>query len=233
MSHVMQGRRQERRFFAGMALLLMAIVVLGFWHSYISRGLIFARLPSVLASIHGALFVGWAVLFAVQVTLVGTGHITVHRRLGKGIALWALAMVLVGPPTVIMALRRAGSGIDGQILFADLEQIVIFAILIGSGLALRRQPLAHKRLMLLGSAAILLPAIARWTYDFVQKGPPIGLAAVYFLVPLALLLWDVSTLRRVHRATLLGGVLMLLLVVCALTVPASAAWVSFVRWIAD
>lgn len=226
------GTRRERLFFAAMALMLIGFVLIGFWHSYFSRGLIFAPMPSLLVGIHGVLFVGWLALFVVQVLLIGTGRVKIHRRLGPLVAVWGLGMVLVGPPTVLIAFRRPDSGITPPILFGDLAQILVFAVLIGRGLMARRTPLAHKRLMLLGTAAIMLPALARWPYEFIQTGPPLGIVALYFLVPIALLVWDLATLHRLHRMTLLGGVLMLLLTAATLTIPQTAAWEAFCHWVA-
>ena len=90
----------------------------------------------------------------------------VHRRLGPVMGVWASAMVLVGPATVVMALRRPGSGVGSGALAGDLAQTLAYVMLVGLGLMRRREAEVHKRLMLLGSAAMCGPAIVRWPYAF-------------------------------------------------------------------
>ena len=82
----------------------------------------------------------------------------------------------------------------------------------------------HKRLMLLGTAAIILPALARWPFNFMQKGPPIGIVALYLTVPTALGLYDLVTLRRVHRATIIGAAVIFIVIGTTLTIPSTAWW---------
>ena len=56
-----------------------------------------------------------------------------------------------------------------------------------------------------------------------HNGPPIGTVGFYFAVPLALVIYDLSTLHKVHRATLLG-LLMMVIVGTTLTVPSTDWW---------
>lgn len=74
---------------------------------------------------------------------------------------WAMSMSVVGLPTVVMAIRRPKSPIGNVEFFGDLGQLVVFAILIGSAVLARRESATHKRLMILGTAVLMLPALAR------------------------------------------------------------------------
>ena len=218
------SRRAERTFFIAAVLCLGAFVLIGFWHSYFRPGVFTAVLPSLLVHVHGALMVGWIILVLCQVGLIASRKVKWHQRLGTAIAFWAAAIVIIGPPTVVYALRRPGSGVNGLVLFGDFTMMLAFAILVALALLRRRTPAEHKRLMLLGTAVLMLPALVRWPFDFMQNGPPIGIIGLYFTVPLALLVYDLFTLRKVHRATLLGTVLMVLIVGTTETVPSTAWW---------
>lgn len=224
MSTTAASRRAERTFFVAATLCLGAFVLIGFWRSYFHPGVFTASLPSLLVHVHGALMVGWIVLVMCQVGLIASRKVRWHQRLGTAIAFWAAAIVIIGPPTAVLALRRPGSGVDGMVLFGDFAMILAFAILVALALLRRRTSAEHKRLMLLATATLMLPPLVRWPFAFMHDGPPIGTVGLYFAVPLALVIYDLFTLRRVHRATLLGAALMVVIVGTTLTVPSTAWW---------
>jgi hypothetical protein len=220
-------RRSEHLFFLACGFALLAIVVIGFAQSYFFKGVFLAPLPSALVHIHATLFVGWIFLFIAQVSLVTTGNVHWHRQLGALMAAWALLMVLVGPPTIVMALRRPGSGVGALEFFGDLGQILVFAVLVGRALLRRRDSPTHKRLMLGATAVLMLPALARWPMD-----PPLPVfLALYLAVPLALVVWDLATTRRVHRASVLGLASMIVLFACTVAASELQVWADFVHWV--
>ena len=218
------SRHTERAFFAGASRCLGAFVLIGFWRNYFRAGLFSATLPSLLVHVHAFLMVGWIVLVLCQVGLISARKVKWHQRLGAAMVFWAAAILIVGPPTLIYALRRPGSGIDALILFGDFAQLLAFGFLVALALMRRRKPAEHKRLMLLATAVIVLPALARWPFDFMQKGPPIGIIALYFAVPISLAGYDLVSLRRIHRATVLGTAIIALIIGSTETVPSTAWW---------
>ena len=229
MATVADGKRADSLFFGGIAALLIGYVLLGFWPSYFAVGLILTPLPSLLVHVHALLFVGWIVMFAVQVWLVGSARTPTHRRIGQLMAWWALAIAVVGPATVIMAVRR---GAVGPGPFAgDLAQSLVFAVLIASGISRRRYPAEHKRLMMLATAAIMGPAIIRWPFGMLEQSPPIGVLFFYLLPSLLLLGYDLWALHRVHRATWFGLGLMVLALISFIALPALPAWQAFTLWV--
>nr|WP_281129086.1 hypothetical protein [Sphingomonas sp. AR_OL41] len=231
MVSAMSRRSADHLFFPAMALLLAGETLLGFWHTYIGAGFMLARMPSLLVHVHAVLFVGWMTLFTVQTLLVARGRVAVHRRLGGLMGWWAAAMVVAGPATVIMALRRPGSGIDATILAGDLAQTVAFVVLLSTGLARRAYAAEHKRLMTLATAAIIGPALSRWPFAIMHATPPVGIVMFYLLPPVLMLLYDLAVLRRVHRATAFGLVMMVLVLACFVALPATSAWLAFADWV--
>lgn len=58
--------RADDIFFPAMALLILGIVLTGFGRTYFLAGMIRAKLPNLLVHIHGAVFVSWIFLVAIQ-----------------------------------------------------------------------------------------------------------------------------------------------------------------------
>src|SRR3954464_10821852 len=76
------NRKTERIFFGGMAVLLCAVVIIGFSPTYFRAGFLRAPLPSPILHIHGAIFTIWMVLYLVQSAFISAKRVQWHRRLG-------------------------------------------------------------------------------------------------------------------------------------------------------
>lgn len=201
-------------FFPTMSILLLTAVVAGFWETFFFRSATAGPLPSRHA-MHGVAATAWFVLFAVQSLLVSAGRVRWHRRLG-----WvAIAVVVLLVVTSLQTLfgivdswRGLGRDVDAQrgliglIVWGDLGALVAFVALVGRGVWLRRDRESHRRFMLMGSFAILSPALVRVAALPVLDGMDAILLTMGGLLGFALLLvlYDLATLRRVHRATALG-----------------------------
>ncbi len=76
-------------------LIILATVFIGFARSYYLAGLFRAPLPNLLVHIHGAVFTSWIVLLTTQTSLVASGRVDLHRRLGLlGFAIACLMVIL-------------------------------------------------------------------------------------------------------------------------------------------
>ena len=217
--------------FSRHGVLLISYALLGFWKCYFAVGLISASLPSLLVHVHAVLFAGWLTLLMAQNAFVASGNVAIHRKLGALMAAWAAAIVLIGPATVIMAVRRPHSGVNAGALAGDLAQTIAFAILFVTGFVRRHNGPAHKRLMTLASAAIIGPAIIRWQLGFIQQEPPFGVLLAYLLPPLIVVIYDLATLRRIHHATWLGLGLMVAVLMSFSLLPLWPGWLDFTQWL--
>jgi len=135
----------------------------------------------------------------------------------------------------VLAARRPGGFIGIplpplQFLVVPVFDMVTFAALIGTGLGLRRNPQAHKRLMLIGSIAILIPAVARWP-GVIQAGGPLAVFGITDLFLAPLVAWDLTTRRRLHPATLWGGLGLVLSELLRLVLSQTHGWLTFARWL--
>jgi hypothetical protein len=90
-----------------------------------------------------------------------------------------------------------------QVVWGNLVSITVFAGLVAAALLLRRNPDTHKRLIVIASIAIVGPALARisrWPVFGGEDGPFIPAVLLALLV--AVIVHDVVTTRRVHKATI-------------------------------
>lgn len=199
------ARRADHWFFTAMVLLVCIMVFIGFAPTYYRAGLLRAPLPSPLVHIHAVLFSCWVLLLITQVILAASGQIRWHTRLGiAGMSLAAL-MVVIGFMTLVSAVRRhSAPGMSTEaLLAADSLQLSTFAVLVFFAFRLRHRSAAHKRLILLATAALMGPALSRWPYAFLDSN------LVFFLMldsfSICLILYDLWARRRIHLATLTGS----------------------------
>lgn len=213
----------ERRFFTSMVVAMALFVLAGFAPSYFMQpmlgGLVTGReVPPItpLIHLHAATGSAWMLFLIWQANLIrGKQH---QRHMANGLvgAGIALAAVIIGLTVAINA-GQAGRHPPGwtstAFLMLPFSSALLFGAFVASALWFRRKPDYHKRLMLIATTSILLPAGARLsTYFFhgiLPPGPPGGLILVDLFIAV-LVAYDLSKLGRLHPATLWGGGLMLL-----------------------
>jgi hypothetical protein len=229
------GLDSERRFFTGIALAMLATVLVGFARSFFLRPL-FPDWPSPsepIFYVHGAAFTAWIVLFLVQAMLVGRGRTDLHRRIGPYGAALAVAMIVLGTLGALIAARRPAGFVDVpvpplQFLAVPLFDMLLFGAFVGLAVSQRRTPQYHKRWMLLATMCLLTAAIARWP-GILEFGPPVffGLTDLFVI---ALAVWDLRSRGRLHPVTLWGGLLLIASQPLRLVISGTDAWMSFARF---
>jgi len=225
----------ERRFFTGMALAMLATVIVGFTRSFFLRPL-FPDWPSpseAIFYVHGAVFTVWMLLFGVQTTLVAGGRTELHRKIGPFGAVLAIAMVVLGTAGALVAARRVTGFTQVpvpplQFLAIPIFDMILFAAFVWLAITQRGNPQSHKRWMLLATVNLVTAAVARWP-GVLTFGPPafFGLTDL-FLVALAI--WDFRSRGRLHSVTLWGGLLIIVSQPLRLVVSSTQAWLTFARW---
>lgn len=225
----------ERRFYTGMALAILAAVLLGFSRSFFLRPL-FPNWPSpseTIFYVHGTVFSCWILLLVVQTSLVAGGRTPVHRTIGPFGAALAAVMVVLGTFAALVAARRPTGFVDVpvpplQFLAEPIFVIALFGLFVALAVARRRDPQSHKRLMLLGSVDLVTAAVARWPV-VTDLGPLAVFGATdLFLVPLVV--WDLRTRGRLHPVTLWGGLAIIVSQPLRLLVWDTRGWLAFARW---
>jgi hypothetical protein len=221
--------RADDLYFGAMVLVLVVAVFLGFARTYYLAPIYHSHVRNLLIGVHGAVFTAWIVLLVVQTTLVARRNIALHRRLGIFGAGLAVAMVGLGIAAATDALARGSSppGFPfGPVVFfiIPIFNIAKFAVLIFFAIWLRSNGPAHKRLVLLATLAVVSPAIDRW-FAYIHVHRMTGVAVD--LMILSIVVFDLLTIRRIHRATLLGGLFSIVTGLLAMPIARTAGWHKF------
>ena len=218
-------RRYDDPFFLAMSLAILMTVVLGFGPTYFYKGTVFAKLPSVLVHLHGAVFSTWVILYVVQTALVAKKKIRLHRTLGTFGACVAGLMVVLGWAATIANVRRGGTPrifTPAEFLVINCWGILLFAAMVAWAIVKRRDGAAHKRLMLFATIGVMPPAITR--FQLMMHWPGFAIPLWMLMLCLAVLVFDVATRKRPHYATVVGTLV-------TFSVPVTATALGKTAWL--
>jgi hypothetical protein len=238
-SLAMQGRvakpRQtwDRRFFFGMALLVLGSTFVGFAPSYYLRFAISAPHPyeplTPLVHLHGFVFTAWVLLFATQTGLVMAKRTALHRRLGQAAVVLVAIMLPLAVLVGIGGISRPLTAPDGLSPLSwaaiSLLDVPLFGSLIVLGLLKRRDAAAHKRLMLLPMVDMLRPSLGRAIAMLGAPAPVVLTVPLVFLLPLVI--YDLRTRRSLHPATLWGSLAIVVVTIGTPIVWSTQSWMDF------
>lgn len=222
----------DRRFFLGMSVGLLALALIGFAPSYYLMRYTGAPPLPVAVHLHGLACTGWMLLLVVQSGLITVRRPDLHRIIGVGGATLAVLIVALG---LMVAINRSRPPIgykpDAFLMF-PFAAIGLFALFVALGVLHRRNAPAHKRLMLLATMSLVVPAgarAARMLHSAIVVPGPIGGMMIADLFLAALLLFDWRTRGRLHPVTLWGGGLFLVSQPLRVMLANSEAWQSVAR----
>ena len=223
----------SQRFYIWAALTCVAIAVAGFGRSYYLRP-IFENTPlPTLLHVHGAIMSSWCLLFGVQSYLVATHRVRLHQRLGILGAVLAILVVVVGADVTVEATaREVRDHVVHRFHFLlglNLVNLLVFATLVVTALALRIRPDFHKRLMLLATVTMLAPATARIVL-LATHGAMVQLLAFDFCI-LACVVVDTVLHRRLHPAFGWGAAFILGSFHLIFIALGERWWLPFVAWV--
>lgn len=247
------GRRHHSRFFAGMAAILLAIMLTGFAPTLYLRNYFQAPELPLHLFIHGSVMTLWFTLLLVQTGLTRRNRMAWHRYLGL-LGMWVAVAVVVTSTLAafgqLETTRMQFRVTDPQPVglnpverksaefFSTMGLILVFAVLTTAAILQVHKPAVHKRLMLIGSAAVVGAAAYRWTFLLTGLGvsPEISFAIggqAGTILPLILIasiaVYDKVIAGRVLAATLWGAgitVVLRLLVFQLRNTDVALAWVS-------
>jgi len=207
--------RSPRWFFLVMAAIMVVVVGWGFGPSLYLRGLGTENLPPGLQALpwyawaHGVALTTWFLLFAAQATLIASNRMEIHRSLGVVGAITATVVIVTTLVTIQHAIATpVRSALQPVVLFFNLMGVVQFSVLVGCALRFRRQPEVHKRLMFLANVPLLGAAVSR--LPEISELSPLIVPNLPLLLLAALIARDLVVDRRLHRAVLWGGLVLLI-----------------------
>ena len=204
----------ERKFYSRMAIMLIAVVFIGFAPSFYLKGIVPAyprpnpTLPPAVL-FHGLTFTLWMILLVLQTQLIATRRVETHMKLGKAAMFVAIALLPIMYLTAVWGVARQShppftDGLNWTAI--PLAVIPTFGFLVYQAWRRRKQAQWHKRLML-GATIIFAvgPGFMR-----IPLAPPtfwgftIQLLVGNMLLFTPLFLWDRRTQGGVHPATWLA-----------------------------
>jgi len=234
------ARNRDRPFFTAAAIANAVIIVAGFGYSTYARLQLGdprfggPTLPT-LVRLHAAVATAWTVLLIVQTRLVAAHRIGLHRRLGVAGGVTAAAVVALGWVVAVTAIGRAVNAGEPAATMAlrffilPCQELAVFATLVGAAFWLRKRGDYHKRLMLLGTIALIPAATTRPLVpgSLANTLMMFGLAETVFVV--ALCAHDRRMSGHIHAATVWGGGLLLVTAVSRMLVAGTDTWVTLAR----
>ena len=225
-------------FFTAMGAAVALVVFAGFSRTYyLSRWLTPPeRTPEMttLLHLHAVAFTLWILLGAVQPALVAGGRVALHRSLGIAGAALALLVWSLGNLASVAAMNVGYKGVGDPHAFYAVTffSMQAFGIIVALGIWKRHEADAHKRLMLLSSAAILEAAVGRLPLDIVAQAAPLSFYLGADLVILAGMTYDHWTRGRVHSVWLWGGGALVLSQIFRVVIMNSDWWLALARFMA-
>jgi hypothetical protein len=210
-------RRQARSDVSPQFALALAVVMLldliGFAPTlYLRAAFPVPPIPTYLY-VHGVLGTAWFIFVIVQARLITVRNLPLHRQLGWiGVGLAVLNLALGYYTSSNMVSRHAALGpisetdirLFSVVAGADIAGFIFIPTLLACAIAFRRRTDIHMRLILLATFGMLGPAIARIAAWFGEvPNPALGILVIGIIG--ALVVHDLRTQRKVHKATLFGA----------------------------
>jgi len=229
------SRRQnhDRLFYTGMSLAVALVVFAGFAQTYYLSHW-FApppRMPpmTALLHVHAFFFTLWIVLTVVQPALIAGGRRQLHRRAGWFAAATALGVWILGNIVSAQSMRIGYRILGDPYAFYTVTffSMQAFGIIVLAAILNRRDAEAHKRLMLLSSAAILEAAFGRIPLHVIEVTAPASFYVGSELILLAGILYDRATRGRVHPVWSWGGGALVASQVLRIAIMQTGPWLAF------
>jgi len=123
-----------------------------------------AENPPLLLHLHAAVYTIWMFLITAQVLLIVRDRVYLHRKLGWLLVAWACLMGIMGPVAVYSAAMmsvKAHGLYPHPLIAVQAVNLGGFLILFAIGLGLRKNPAAHKRMMILANVSLAPPGFSR------------------------------------------------------------------------
>ena len=228
----------ERRFFTGMVVAMAVVTIIGFTPSYFLRPVLVTpvslRVPlTPMVHLHALTGLAWLGFLIWQARLIRGRQHQRHMQNGLiGLAI-ALSVVVVG---IIVGIDSSAGGrqppgwTPTSFLIIPFTTVLMFGGFVAAALGWRRRPDIHKRLMLIGTTAAVVPALARISTTWLKGILPPGAIGGMILSNIflaALVAYDLRKLGKVHPATIWGGLIMLVSQPMRVWISQTEPWNAF------
>ena len=230
----------DRNVFLIYAVLAWAAILTGFGPEIVQHIRTHAKPFPLIVHFHAVAFMGWLVLFTVQILLIRSGRWAVHRTLGFAMIGLAAVMTVLGPATALIAdhAKIGTPDADPGFLSIQFTDIVGFVGLTTAAVVFRKAAPIHKRLILIATVNITDAGFGRFLYKLGLNGTdPASFWASLYLGTTILILgvgaYDLATRRRLHPAYLVALVWVFAVQALSVSLYYQPAWKALAAgWIA-
>ena len=208
-------QRKKSRYFFVAACVALAVVLTGFWTTFILPSFKGEFKAPVVIYVHGAFLFLWTLVLLFQSFLIQAKKVRVHLRLGYIALAVAAGVVFSTIAAGVYVMHRDLAAGQGQIAISSLVGTfttpLIFAVFVALAVWYRRRPEIHKRMMLLAMIEIIWPAFFRFRHYF----PSIPSPEIYFAVFIPdmmiviAMIWEKVRFGRVHPVLLVAGTVLI------------------------
>jgi len=220
---------KARYFFVIMAILFPIIAVIGFTPSYlaINEG---QFKPHWFAHVHGAIMGSWLLVFLTQSVLAAKGNLRFHRQLGLfsvglGVIVWlcmATASIrarIAYPPPL--------EDFTWDILLIEMSAMNLFGLFFAWGVLARKKAATHKRLIYLATLVLLQAAVDRTRFlPGIENTFYVRFIYLDLLI-VPLIIYDFITTRRIHKMTIIGTMIIIIVQSAVTMTIGSPGWHKF------
>jgi len=200
--------RPDRFVFTVLFAAALVLGIAGFAPTYFLKYWFETPPLTLRVHIHALLFTAWLCLLLYQSVLIRTRNYATHARLGKAALLIVALMVITGFMVVLQKPRPTEAA--RAFIFTPLLSLVLFPLFVAAAIRFRRDAATHKRLMWLATMLFMGAPLTRLlVMAGVQLTPYLNHLVTYLLLLVPLLVYDLWRYRRLHPATLWGGLVLL------------------------
>jgi hypothetical protein len=226
--------RADRNFFLVFLLICWLGVIMGFGPPALNRLNGHPASPAVPAIIiHALAFSSWFVLLTVQTLLVRSRRTALHMKLGM-VAVGLIPIMAIATYFAEVFMQRWHLDHPPNnlpFLILPIFWAVGFTLLASAAIASRKDPAAHKRLILLATAIIVGAAYDRWWGDALYNALGEGIGQFLIeeflatnLILLGALAYDFCTRGRLHKVYVTAVPLTLVAEIAASLIFYSPRW---------
>jgi hypothetical protein len=255
-TYVPSSRMTREWFYVWMGGLCMVLPLGGFLGTYLVPVATGTFEEPTIVHLHAAFSFAWIGLFVLQSWLIARGRVVRHQAIGLGGIALATATVFTGAIIAIKAMNAgigAGNGQSARAFaIVPLSIIATFAGLVAAAIANVKRPEFHKRLMLMATASIMPPAIARLigmaatltagaprqfgvappsVVAAMAIGTVAGVAADLLIVTAMVYEW--RTRGRPHRVYCIAGSIIIAVQVLRIPMSTTGAWTGFTEMLSS
>ena len=226
----------DNNFFLLMMILTWAAIASGFGYDMVKLSMQGKLHFPLIVHIHAVAYTGWLVLFTIQILLVRSKNLALHKKLGL-VSLGLIPLMLIFGVITVFIINRLQYGTpdsDLHFICVQFSNMLMFGCLAGVGLYLRKNYVVHKRLMLLATLVLTEPGFSRLIYRDGDFSSGYGRFWAVEVLPqmiliLAIGVYDLVTRKQLNKAYVWGVLFFVLVTTIEVVLYFNDTWFTLMK----